>query len=162
MPSELVDRGRYSSLEVFGIEYVDREFELWDREHQLDGMILGVVVENTSDEVQRFWSRNLEVIDSNGFSYAPSDDKSFSILSENIPSGWYIELSNVKPNRKYRYLGYIRGFHGEIGRISYTDRDGSKEFAENLDIDLTNVSTDEIGGLPIVDDAIEETLQQDY
>jgi len=162
MPSGLVDRGRYSSLEVFGVEYVDRGFELRNREHQLDGMILGVVVENTSDELQRFWSRNLEVIDSNGFSYAPSDDRSFSILSENIPSGWYIELSNVKPNRKYRYLGYIRGFHGEIGRISYTDRDSSKEFAENLDIDLTNVSTDEIGGLPIIDDTIEETLQQDY
>lgn len=69
MSGELMDQGRYLSLQLIGIEYIDRTLEIYNQNLNYSGLLIGIVVENHSDETCDWDQDAIEFIDTNGFTY---------------------------------------------------------------------------------------------
>lgn len=165
MSVELSDRGEYLSLELIGIEYVDRSIVSGHTDLEYSGLFVGLVVENHSNETCRWDQDELEFIDTNGFTYLEKEGAdTLYYLEEWIPGGWHIDLRDLKPNRKYRLLTYISDFHSELGMISFEQdtnwlvqtRDiNDRNQVEQIEIDVSRLPEDEIAGLPEIIDALD-------
>lgn len=166
MSGELIDRGTYLSLELIGTEYVDRLITYNYNDLEYSGLLVGLVVENHSNETCEWYQDALEFVDTNGFAYSEKEGRSeFHSLDEWTPGGWYNDLRDLKPNRKYRLITYIGDFHGELGIISFekearrivqTKDIGDRNQMERIEIDVSRLPGDEIAGLPEIIDALDE------
>lgn len=165
MPESFVDRGEYLSLELLGTEYIDQTIEVYGDTLNYDGILLGLIIENISNETCNWDNDNIELVDANGFAYNIKYSDEFYHLDEILPGGWYAELDTLQPNRKYRYVLYIEDFHGELGRISYeanlvslihsTDPDSFQE-KERVEIDISSSPTQDVEGLPELQEIFSE------
>jgi len=161
MAEHFVDRGQYLSLELLGKEYVDQTIETYGDEMRYDGILLGLIVENISNETCHWDNDNIELVDSNGFAYNIKFSDEFYHLKELLPGGWHAELDKLQPNRKYRYVLYIEDFHGELGVISFGDNVGSLtqttdpdayQKKERVEIDLSSSPGRDVDGMPELQD----------
>ncbi|MFC6906918.1 hypothetical protein [Halalkalicoccus tibetensis] len=161
MPGELMDRGQFLSLQLIGIEYIDMTLNMYNQDMTYSGLLIGVVVENHSDETCEWDQSALEFIDTNGFTYRQRDTMKESWLDEVIPGGWHADLRELKPNRKYRLLTFVADFHSELGVISFEEEaryllqtmDWDNEQVERIEIDVSHLSENNIGSLPEIVDA---------
>ena len=164
MPTKLLDRGEYLTLELIGMEYIDQSITYDGSNLEYSGLLIGLVVENHSNETCEWYQDALEVIDTNGFTYV-EDGSMMDLyqLGELIPGGWHKDLDSLKPNRKYRLLSYIKDFHSEVGTISFeketrrvvkTKSINDRKQVERIDIDISHLTEDEMAGLPEIVDAI--------
>ncbi len=161
MPEPFTDRGQYLSLELLGKEYVDETVEIYGDNIHYDGVLLGLVVENISNDTCHWDNDNIEIVDANGFAYNIKYNEAFSFLSEILPGGWHAELDKLQPNRKYRYVLYIEDFHGELGLISFEDNIGSLtqttdpdayQKKERIEIDLSSSPGHDVDSMPELQD----------
>lgn len=167
MSAELTDRGRYLQLNLIGYGYVDSVVDLYGESLNYDGLMIGLVIENHSNETCTWNGDSLEIIDENGFAYTVGNGKANSYLGELLPGGWYLNqnLRELKSNRKYRLAAYFRDFHGQPTLISYEDRvlkfTDPEEVermmeTESLEIDLSAVPTQSIESVPELDEALSQ------
>lgn len=128
------------------------------------GLLLGIVVENHSDETCDWDQDALEFIDTNGFTYLQEKSREINQLEEVVPGGWHVDPRELKPNRKYRLLTFVKDFHGELGVISFEEEafhllqkwDPDNEHVERIEIDVSHLSEDDIGCLPEIADVFAE------
>lgn len=165
MVTELMDRGEYLSLELTGLEYVDQSIVYNGNDLEYSGLLIGLVVENHSNETCEWDQDALEFVDTDGFTYVEEGMMDLHYLGELVPGGWYNDFNDVKPNRKYRLITYISDFHGELGIISYeketrrvvqTKNISDRNQMERIEIDVSHLREDEIAGLPEIIDALAE------
>lgn len=149
-----MDRGEFSSIEVVGMEYVDRTMEDY-KSTELDGLFISLVLENDGSKLLEFEPDSVEIIDVNGFSYSPHQRALYTI-EDHMPSGWFIDISELKPHRKYRYIIYIKGFHGEVARLSYVPPGYYDNEFEDLEVDLTANPQSDLNDIPILNEAFDE------
>ena len=129
-------------------------------------MLVGLVVENHSNETCKWYQNALEFIDTSGFTYFEKGDTwVLHYLDEWVPGGWHNDLRDLKPNRKYRLITYISDFHGELGMISFeketnrvvqTKDIDDRNQIERIEIDVSRLPEDEIAGLPEITDTLDE------
>lgn len=167
MSSELTDKGRYLLLELIGYGYVDNDVDIYGESFNYNGLMVGLVIENHSNETCTWDGDSLEIIDENGFAYTVSNDKLNSYLGELLPGGWYTNqnLRELKSNRKYRIAAYFQDFHSQPTVISYEDRvlkiTDPEEYermmeTESLEIDLSTVPPESVDSVPELDEALSQ------
>jgi len=151
-----MERGEVSSIEVVGMEYVDRTIEDYNST-EIDGLFISAVLENDSSKLLEFEPDSVEIIDVNGFSYSPHQRALYTMtMDDHIPSGWFIDISELKPHRKYRYLIYIKGFHGEVARLSYVPSGYYDNELEDLEIELTANPQSDLSDISILNETFNE------
>ena len=157
MPEDFVGHGEYLSVELVGAEHIDETVSDYGETLHYDGLLLSLVIENISNSIC-YWDRDeLEIVDANGFAYSIKDTEEYYHLEQLIPGGWYVDLDKLQPNRKYRYVVYIKDFHGELGLVSYEDNLGSLmqstdpdayHQSEKVEIDISSAPSHDVGGVP--------------
>lgn len=165
MPEPFVDQGEYLSLDLIGTEYISQTIKNeYQEDVRFDGLFIGLIVENISNETCHWDSESLSVVDGSGFAYSIKYmDDAYHSLDELLPGGWYSRLDSLQSSRKYRYVIYLKDFHAELGLISYesdlislirsSDPDVYEE-KEYLEIDVSNYPSEDIGGLPEIREAL--------
>lgn len=163
MSEAFVSQGQYLAIELIGAEHIDETVSDRDTTHY-DGLILSLVIENTSNSICRWERGELEIVDGNGFAYSNNVSEEYYRLEKLIPGGWYVDLDKLQPNRKYRLVVYIKDFHGELGLVSYeakhrsllysSDPDAPQQL-EQVEIDISSAPANDIGGVPELRDIFE-------
>lgn len=157
MSKAFVGQGEYLSIELLGAEHIDETVSDYGEALHYDGLLLSLVIENISNSIC-YWERDeFEIVDANGFAYSIKDSEEYYHLEQLIPGGWYVDLDKLQPNRKYRYVVYIKDFHGELGVISYeakhmsllrsSDPDTLQK-SEQVEIDISSAPSHDVSGVP--------------